>query len=65
MSDSILVQNYFDQAGNPSIERMTFPDGKSLSARFIRDKDAMSELKPPFVMMANGDIVPGTLVQHA
>src|SRR6476660_648048 len=33
------------------------------AARFIRDRDAKSVLKPPCVLMANGDIVPGTLVQ--
>lgn len=32
-------------------------------ARFIRDREAMPVLKPPYVMMANGDILPGTLVR--
>lgn len=33
------------------------------AARFIRDRDAKPVLKPPYVVLANGDIVPGTLVQ--
>ncbi len=33
------------------------------AARFVRDQDAASNLKPPYVVMANGDIVPGMLTQ--
>ena len=33
------------------------------AARFIRDRDAWPLLKPPYLVMSNGDVVPGALVQ--
>jgi Haemolysin-type calcium binding protein related domain/RTX calcium-binding nonapeptide repeat (4 copies) len=35
--DTVTVQNFFDIAGNASIERVSFSDGQSLSIQQIRD----------------------------
>jgi hypothetical protein len=35
------------------------------AARFVRDQDAASSLKAPYLVMANGDIVPGMITQFA
>jgi len=37
-SDTVTVLDFFDAAGNPSIERISFGDGLSRTARSIRDE---------------------------
>jgi Ca2+-binding RTX toxin-like protein len=35
--ESVLIRDYFDSIGNPTIDRITFPDGPLLDARAVRD----------------------------
>ncbi|RDV07388.1 tandem-95 repeat protein [Sphingorhabdus pulchriflava] len=36
-NETVLIKDYLDASGNPTMERITFPDGPSWSGRFIRD----------------------------